>query len=175
MQRHSIELGAFHDEHPGGQFILKDLVAAFSAGRLHHPTCHFAKWISDSCDRASLREYRPADDSQPDPPARRSPLFRAFADSIFSSVVVAAQGRQPDETIGVALSFTDRSNLRVSTVSLVRSLLSFFIVEVSQHVGRDFWCGDDTNRLARLNAVGSARCAATGHRSASVPTITVGF
>ena len=96
MQWHSIELGAFDDQHPGRKFILKDPVAAFSAGRFRHPTCHFAKRISHSCNRASLREYRPADHSQPDPPARRSPLFRAFADSIFSSVVVAAQGRHPD-------------------------------------------------------------------------------
>ena len=85
-----------------------------------HPTCHFAKRISDSCDRASLREYRPADDSQPDPPARRSPLFRAFADSIFSSVVVAAQGRRPDPTIGVALSFTDVQSTWLSTVMLLQ-------------------------------------------------------
>ncbi|MGC2627800.1 MAG: hypothetical protein WA269_13265, partial [Candidatus Udaeobacter sp.] len=31
-------------------------------------------------------------------------------------------------------------------------------VEVTQHVGRDFWCGDDTNRLARPNGrVGALR------------------
>ena len=64
MQRHSIELGAFHHQHPGRQFIFKDPVAAFNAGCLCHSTCHFAKRISDSCDRASLRECRPADDSQ---------------------------------------------------------------------------------------------------------------
>ena len=171
MQRHSVELGAFDDQHPGGQFILKDAVATFSAGHFHHPTCHFAKRISDSCDRASLCESRPANDSQPDTPARWSLLFRAFAHSIFSRPVVAAQGRRPDPKIGVALSFTDRSNpcdfperfkgncghcrygpvgrvpwnpkavrsepaigrwlqdfLKCSIVSLVSSLLSFFVL-----------------------------------------------
>src|SRR5262249_27816524 len=116
MQRHSIELGALHHQHPGRQFILKDPVAAFSAGRFCHSACHFAKRISDSCNRASLRECRPSNDSQRHPPARRPLLFRAFADSTFSSVVVAAQGRRPGPTTGAALSFT---------VSLVASLLSF--------------------------------------------------
>ena len=111
MQRHSIKLGAFDDQHPGRQFILEDAMATFSARRLRHPTCHFTKRISHSCDRAPLRECRAANDSQPDPPARRPPLFHAFVDSIFSSVVVAAQGRRPDPTTGVALSFTEDSNL----------------------------------------------------------------
>ncbi len=104
MQRHSIELGAFDDQHPGRQFILKDTVAAFSAGCLCDPTWHFAKRISHSCDRASLRECWPANDSQPDPPPRRPPLFRAFADSTFSSVVVAVQGRRAHSTAEIALS-----------------------------------------------------------------------
>jgi site-specific recombinase XerD len=43
-------------------------------------------------DRASLRECRSADDSQYNPPPRRARLFRAFADSVSSGVVVAAQG-----------------------------------------------------------------------------------
>ena len=111
MQRHSIELGAFDDQHPGRQFILEDAVAAFSAGRFRDSTCHFAKRISHSCDWASLRECWPANDSQPDPPPRRPTLFHAFADSIFSSVVAAAQGRRPDPTTGVALSFTEDSTL----------------------------------------------------------------
>ena len=85
--------------------FLKTPWRRFSARRLRHSTCHFTKRISDSCDRASLRECRAANDSQPDPPPRRPPLFHAFADSIFSSVVVAAQGRRPDPTTGVALSF----------------------------------------------------------------------
>ena len=92
MQRHSIKLGAFHDQHPGRQFILEDAMAAFCACRLRHSARHLTERISHPRDRTSLREYRPADDSQPDSPARWSPLFRAFADSIFSSVVVAAQG-----------------------------------------------------------------------------------
>ena len=111
MQRHSIELGAFADQHPGRQFILEDAMAPVCARRLCHPTCYFAKRISHSCNRASLRECRAANDSQPDPPPRRPPLFHAFADSIFSSVVVAAQGRRPDPTTGVGLSFTENSNL----------------------------------------------------------------
>ena len=75
MQRHSIELGAFDDQHPGRQFILEDLDGGVCARRLCHSTCHFTKWISHSCDRASLRECRAADDSQSDPPPRRPPLF----------------------------------------------------------------------------------------------------
>ena len=111
MQRHPIKLGAFHDQHPGRQFILKDAVAAFRACRLHHSACHFAKWISHSCDRASLREYRPADDSQRNPPPRWPPLFLPFVDSTFSAVVVAAQGETPSLTRGTASSFTEGSNL----------------------------------------------------------------
>ena len=111
MQRHSIELGAFDDQHPGRQFILEDAMAPVCARRLRHSTCHFTERISHSCDRASLCECRAANDSQLDPPARRSTLFHAFVDSIFSSVMVAAQGRRPDPTTGVALSFTEDSNL----------------------------------------------------------------
>ena len=111
MQRYSIELGAFDDQHPGRQFILEDAMAPVCASRFCHSTCYFTKWISHFCDRASLRECRAANDSQPDPPPRRPPLFHALADSIFSSVMVAAQGRRPDPATGVALSFTGDSNL----------------------------------------------------------------
>ena len=111
MQRDSIKLGAFDDQHPGRQFILEDAMAPVCARRLRHSTCHFTERISHSCDRASLCECRAANDSQPDSPPRRPSLFHAFVDSIFSSVVVAAQGRRPDPTTGVALSFTEDSNL----------------------------------------------------------------
>jgi hypothetical protein len=132
-------LGAFSDQHPGRQFILKDPMAALNAGRLYHSTRHFAKWISDTCDRASLREYRSPNDSQRDSPARRSPLFRAFAHSTFSSVVVAAQRRRPDPTIGVALSFTDRSNLGVCyRVAGDFAALFFRIVQIFRNFA--LWC-----------------------------------
>src|SRR5438093_1320441 len=111
MQRYSIELGAFDDQHPGRQFILEDAMAPVCTDCLRHPACHFTERISHSCDRASLCECRAANDSQPGPPARRPPLFHALVDSIFSSVVVAAQGRRPDPTTAIALSFTEGSNL----------------------------------------------------------------
>ena len=69
-------------------------------------------------DRASLRECRTADDSQPDPPPRRPCLFHAFADSIFSGVVVAAQGRRPDPTT--------KQCERLSVVASVSFLQLFF-------------------------------------------------
>ena len=107
MQRHSIKLGAFHDQHPGRQFVLEDAVAAFCTGRFRHSPRHVTEWISHPRDRASLREYGPSDDSQSNPSPRWPPLFHAFVDSVFSSVVVAAQGRRQDPTTGVALSFTE--------------------------------------------------------------------
>ena len=91
--------------------FLKTTWRRFGACRLRHSARHFTKRISHSCDRASLRECRAANDSQPDPPPWRSAIFRAFADSIFSCVVVDAQGRRPDPTTAVALNFTEGSNL----------------------------------------------------------------
>src|SRR5436189_109392 len=88
MQRQSIKLGAFHDQYPGRQFVLEDAVAAFCAGRFRHSPRHVTEWISHPRDRASLREYGPSDDSQSNPSPRWPPLFHAFVDSIFSSVVV---------------------------------------------------------------------------------------
>src|SRR5438128_1492445 len=111
MHRHSIELGAFHDQHPGRQFILEDAVAAICACRLRHSSRHFTERIPHPRDWASLRECRPADDSQSDPPPWRARLFRAFADSIFSGVVVATQGGRPNPITGIVLSFIEASNL----------------------------------------------------------------
>ena len=92
MQRYSIELGAFHDQHPGRQFIFEDAVATFCAYRVRHSSRHLTERISHPGNRASVCECRPTDDSQPNPPPWWTSLFRAFADSISYGVVVAAQG-----------------------------------------------------------------------------------
>src|SRR5207253_2648306 len=104
MQRDSIELGAFHDQHPGRQLILKDAMAAFCACHLRHSARHFAERISYPRDRTSLCAHGSADDSQSNPPPRRPRLLCACADSVFSGVVVAAQGRRAHSTAEIALS-----------------------------------------------------------------------
>ena len=124
MQRHSIELCAFHDQHPGRQFIPEDAVAAFCACRFGHSARHFTERISHPGDRTSLREYRPADDSQSHPSPRWACLLRACSDSISSSVVVALQGGTSEPDNRNVLSFTKRLEPPVShQISLLRSSL----------------------------------------------------
>ena len=103
MQRHSIELGAFDDWYPGRQFIPENVLAAFCACRIHHSARDFTKWLPHPRDRPPLRESRPADDSQSNPPPGRACVFRAFADSVIFAVVVAPQGRDPNPPSGIAL------------------------------------------------------------------------
>jgi len=45
MQRCSIELGAFHDEHPGREFIFEGGVAAFCACRVGHSACYLWTYV----------------------------------------------------------------------------------------------------------------------------------
>src|SRR5438128_9405937 len=111
MQRHSIELGAFHDQHPGRQFILEDAVAAFCVCRLRHSARHSQERISYPCDRTSLRAHGSTDDPQSNPPPRRARLLRAFVDSVSSDVVVATQGGRPNPITAIVLSFIEASNL----------------------------------------------------------------
>ena len=92
MQRHPIELGAFHDQHPGRKFILENLVAAICADRVRHSAGHFAERLSHYGDRSPLRKRGAADDSQSHPPTRWSSLFRAFSHSTSPGAMVAAQG-----------------------------------------------------------------------------------
>ena len=92
MQRHSIELGSLDDQHPGRQFILEDPVATHCACRIHHSARHLAEWFPHPCDCPSLRERRSADDSQRNPPPRRTAVFCAFASAVAAPVSVAAQG-----------------------------------------------------------------------------------
>ena len=100
--------------------FLKTPMAAFCACRLRHSACHFAERISHPRDRASLRECRPADDSQPDPPPRRARLFRAFADSIFLVLWWLRKGR-PE-----LASRTARASQRVNLEFASRHFLSFY-------------------------------------------------
>jgi hypothetical protein len=104
VQRHSIKLGSFYDQHPGWRLVLEDTVATPCAGRLGYSAGYFTKWVPHPCDWPSLRECRATDDSQYNPPPRWAGLFRAFADSTFGALVVAAQGRDPDSLGGIALS-----------------------------------------------------------------------
>ena len=92
MQRHPIELGAFHNQHLGREFIFENVVAAICADRVRHSAGHFAERISHYGDRSPLRKRGAADDSQSHPPTRWSSLFRPFAYSIPCGGMVAAQG-----------------------------------------------------------------------------------
>lgn len=92
MQRNQVNLGTFNDQHPSCQFILEDAVAAVGTRRLCHSARHVAKRFPHPRDRPALRECRATDDSQRDPPPRRSGLFRTIVDSAFARVVVATQG-----------------------------------------------------------------------------------
>ena len=67
MQRYSLELGVVDDQHSGCQLILEDVVASRRAHRICDSARHFTEWFSYSRDRASLRERRPANDSQCNP------------------------------------------------------------------------------------------------------------
>src|SRR4029453_16418096 len=104
MQRHPVELGAFHDQYFGRQLVLENAVAAFCAYRVRYSARHFTKRISHSGDRPSLRERRPANDSQSYPPSRWPSLFRPFAYSISCGVMVAAQGGRPNPTTEITLA-----------------------------------------------------------------------
>src|SRR5205809_6062438 len=98
MQWNSIELGAFHDQHPRRQFIFEDAVAAYCACRFRHSAGHFAERISHPGNLASLCECGPADDPQSNPSSWWTSLFRSFVDSVSSGVVVAPQGGGPKST-----------------------------------------------------------------------------
>ena len=92
MQRHSIKLGPFDDQHPGRKSVSEDAVETHCTCRIHHSAGDFTKWLSHSRDRPPLREHRSTDDSQCNPPSWWATLFCPFVDSTFCAVVVAAQG-----------------------------------------------------------------------------------
>jgi len=60
MQRCSIELGAFHDEHPGREFIFEGAVAAFCACRVGRSACYLWTYVhtekSDDWDAKSVSQ-----------------------------------------------------------------------------------------------------------------------
>ena len=92
MQRHSIKLGAFMTSILAANLFLKTRWRRFALVAFAIPLAILRNGFRILVIGLLCVNIRPADDSQPDSPARWSPLFRAFTDPIFSSVVVAAQG-----------------------------------------------------------------------------------
>jgi hypothetical protein len=101
MQWNPFKSGVVHRQRIGGEFIFEKHLAKDRSRRFRDSVGHLAQWISNFRDRIALRSFRTANDSQRDPPARWSPIFRALAGSVFLDALVVTKRRNaPTSGVG---------------------------------------------------------------------------